>query len=240
MAKSLSGGAASGGGAVRFNSIEDVDAKIKELETEMMTTSLSVAEEKKRMHQIQQLQTGKRAVAALSEQRSRVSQLKEANEMSRADLKTWQDELRSKTAALSELRDQEKQIEQQIDALRASAPSMQVRHSALLLLQFSALVLLLMCFVYPVRYRRKEEAYRRQEREAAGAESGVRQVLRGVAPLEDLRQAEEGLGLPGEERQIPGTEGGKREAKGNRGRTVEAKFRAQAPLCRRACRVHGP
>jgi uncharacterized coiled-coil DUF342 family protein len=122
MAKQLSGG----GAAVRFNSIEDVDAKIKELEAEMMTTSLSVAEEKKRMHAIQQLQTGKRAVAALTEQRARVSQLKEANESSREDLKTWQHELRSKTASLSDLREQEKEIEQKIVALRESAPSMQV------------------------------------------------------------------------------------------------------------------
>ena len=125
MAKQLSGGAA-GGGAVRFSSIEDVDAKIKELEQEMMTTSVSVAEEKRRMRDLTQLQAGKRAVAALSEQRSRVSQLKEANEMSREDLKTWQQELKSKTAALTELRDQEKAIEAQVDALRASAPSMQV------------------------------------------------------------------------------------------------------------------
>jgi uncharacterized coiled-coil DUF342 family protein len=130
MAKQLSGGAAGGGAAVRFNSIEDVDAKIKELETEMMTTSLSVAEEKKRMHAIQQLQTGKRAVVALTEQRARVSQLKEANESSREDLKTWQHELRSKTASLSDLREQEKEIEQKIVALRESAPSMQVPPAA--------------------------------------------------------------------------------------------------------------
>jgi septal ring factor EnvC (AmiA/AmiB activator) len=48
------------------------------------------------------------------------------NEMSREDLKTWQQELKSKTATLNDLREQEKEIEQKIIALRESAPSMQV------------------------------------------------------------------------------------------------------------------
>jgi uncharacterized coiled-coil DUF342 family protein len=130
MAKQLSGSAAGGGGAVRFNSIEDVDAKIRELETEMMTSSFSLPEEKKRVHAIQQLQIGKKAVAALNQERARVSQLKEMNEMSREDLKTWQQELKSKSATLSDLREQEKEIEQKIVALRESAPSMQVTLTA--------------------------------------------------------------------------------------------------------------
>lgn len=124
MAKQLSSSA--GGAAVRFNSIEDIDAKIKELETEMMTSSLSLPEEKRRVQAIQQLKNGKSAVAALAGERARVSQLKEMNEMSREDLKTWQQELKSKTATLNDLREQEKEIEVKIVALRESAPSMQV------------------------------------------------------------------------------------------------------------------
>jgi DNA repair ATPase RecN len=126
MAKQISGGAAGGGAAVHFKSLEDVDSKIKEMEAEMMTTSLSITEEKKKLQAIQQLQSGKKAIAALTEQRARVSQLKEANEMSREDLRTWQQELRSKTATLNDLREQEKEIDQKIATLRESAPSMQV------------------------------------------------------------------------------------------------------------------
>jgi uncharacterized coiled-coil DUF342 family protein len=111
---------------VRFNSIEDIDARIRELETDMMTSSLSLSEEKKRVQAIQQLKNGKAAVAALAGERARVSQLKEMNESSREDLKTWQQELRSKTSTLNDLREQEKEIEQKIVALRESAPSMQV------------------------------------------------------------------------------------------------------------------
>ncbi len=55
-----------------------------------------------------QPQAGKKAVAALTHERARVSQLKEKNEMSREDLKTWQQELKSKTATLNDLREQEK------------------------------------------------------------------------------------------------------------------------------------
>ena len=117
---------AGGGGAVRFNSIEDIDARIRELETEMMTSSLSLSEEKKRVQAIQQLKNGKSAVAALAGERARASQLKEMIEMSREDLKTWQQELRSKMSNLNDLREQEKEIEQKIVALRESAPSMQV------------------------------------------------------------------------------------------------------------------
>jgi uncharacterized coiled-coil DUF342 family protein len=125
MTKQLQTGAA-GGGGVRFNSIEDIDARIRELETDMMTSSLSLSEEKKRVQAIQQLKNGKAAVAALAGERARVSQLKEMNESSREDLKTWQQELRSKTSTLNDLREQEKEIEQKIVALRESAPSMQV------------------------------------------------------------------------------------------------------------------
>jgi len=53
MAKQLSGG---GGGAVQFKSLEDVEAKIKELEFEMQTSSLTLSEEKKHLSRIQQLQ----------------------------------------------------------------------------------------------------------------------------------------------------------------------------------------
>lgn len=123
MAKQLSGG---GGAAVQFRSLEDVEAKIKELEFEMQTSSLTLSEEKKHLSKIQQLQQGKKAVAALTQERARVSQLKEKNEMSREDLKTWQQELKSKTATLNDLREQEKEIDQRITALRESAPSMQV------------------------------------------------------------------------------------------------------------------
>jgi len=122
MAKQLSGG---GGAAVQFRSLEDVEAKIKELEFEMQTSSLTLSEEKKHLSKIQQLQQGKKAVAALTQERARVSQLKEKNEMSREDLKTWQQELKSKTATLNDLREQEKEIDQRITALRESAPSMQ-------------------------------------------------------------------------------------------------------------------
>ncbi len=117
---------------MRFNSIEDIDARIRELETEMMTSSLSLSEEKKRVQAIQQLKNGKSAVAALAGERARASQLKEMIEMSREDLKTWQQELRSKMSNLNDLREQEKEIEQKIVALRESAPSMQVSSRRLL------------------------------------------------------------------------------------------------------------
>ena len=104
-----------------MKSVEDMDKKIRQLETKQSTTSLTLTLEKELIKEIETLKTARREIQKFEKAKSKASAGKEGDDSAKGDISSKLDESKEKLAALNKQMDDQKKVMEKLQSQDDSA-----------------------------------------------------------------------------------------------------------------------